>query len=100
MSEEKSVVDELNQIADKGGRTELFKTIAKEIEKDMYENLFNAFCETDPADRDSMICINVYKAVLEDFMGHVYGRCQNGEAARIQLKKLTSKLKSELEQLH
>lgn len=100
MSDDTETINELNKIADKGSRTEALLSIAKDIERDMRENLFIDFCEADSGDTATLRLIKIYDNVLHDFMSHVYGRCQNGEAARLQLKKLTDRLKGELDQIH
>ena len=100
MNKDQDQVSELHKVAEKGARTEALLSIAKEIERDMKKNLFGEFCEADAGDMATLTLIKIYDNVLHDFMSHVYSRCQNGEAARLQLKKMTEKLRGDLSELH
>lgn len=100
MSKDQDQVTELNKIAEKGARTAPLKSIAKEIERDMKRNLFNEFCEADSSDIAHLTLIKIYDNVLFDFMSHVYGRCENGVAAQLELKKLTERLRGDIENMH
>jgi hypothetical protein len=91
VNKDQDQVTELNKIAEKGARTEPLKSIAKEIERDMLQNLFHEFM--DLQNDDDLEGIRWYRAVLNDFMTHVYQRCENGRVAQIELSKLTQRMR-------